>query len=46
MAEYLGPVGYSGGKVLLGFKAMQIKENMRFERYLVTSAVGKDCFFV
>lgn len=39
-----GARGYSGRKVLLGFKAVQIRGNVGLERYLVPSAVGKDCF--
>lgn len=31
--------------MLLRFEAIQIKINMGFERYLVTSTAGKDCFF-
>lgn len=32
-------------KSILVFRAIQIKGNMRFERALVTSAAGSDCFF-
>lgn len=39
-----GARGYSGRKVFLGFKAIQVKGNLRFERYLVPSAVGKGWF--
>lgn len=45
MAILFGARRYSGRKVLLGFKAVQIKGNMGLERYLVISAVEKDYFF-